>query len=126
MKRLVALILLSPALSQAQTHLPVRVGFYSSADCSDPPNASLLHFDGKNLTGAHSATCVDDVVQIAAHRFRLEQRCPAQQVGQAVPATATSQVRIVTINPGPDASFDLLGNTSGSKDPIHYHLCKNL
>ncbi|WP_158884168.1 hypothetical protein [Rhodanobacter sp. L36] len=124
MKRLVALILLLPALSQAQTHLPVRVGFYSSADCSDPPNASLLHFDGKNLTGAHSAACVDDTVQIAAHRFRLKQRCPAQQVGQAVPATATSQLRIVSINQ--DASFDLLGNASGSRDPIHYHLCKNL
>lgn len=119
--RLFALTLaLTPVALHAQSVLPLHIGFYSSASCNDPPNAALLHFDGQNLNGAHSASCHDEVSRLGTHAYRVKQSCPAEQQGNGSAAYPTSASRQLSVTSA--VSFTLI--TEGDANPpVRYRFC---
>jgi len=119
-RHLAWLLLLSSMAIHAQSALPLRVGFYSSADCKDPPNAALLHFDGKNLNGAHSAACRDKVSKLDSGAYRLDQSCPAEQHAEGSAAYATSTSRQLTVQ---SATSFVLVDGSDAKHAERYRYC---
>ena len=119
-RRLAWLLLLSPMVIHAQSAPPLPVGFYSSANCKHPPNAALLHFDGKNLNGAHSAACRDKVSSLGSHAYRLDQSCPAEQYAEGSAAYATSTSRHLSVE---SATSFVLVDSSDAKHSERYRYC---
>jgi hypothetical protein len=63
--------------------LSIHHGTYSSTTCDDAPNAALLDYDGRSLTGAHTSACVTRVLRHAHDEYILRETCPAEQAGGA-------------------------------------------
>jgi len=119
-RHLAWLLLLSSMVTHAQSALPLPIGFYSSADCKHPPNAALLHFDGKNLNGAHSAACRDRVSNLGPGAYQLEQSCPAEQHAEGSAAYATSTLRQLSVQ---SATSFVLVDGSDVKHAERYRYC---
>jgi len=119
-RRFALLLVLLPVVLHAQAVLPLRVGFYSSNNCKDPPNAALLHFDGRNLNGAHSAFCRDKVTRLGTHAYRLEESCPAEQQAKSAAAYPISSLRRLTAISA--TSFSLVDNGNENL-PMRYRFC---
>ena len=119
-RHLAWLPLLSATVAYAQSALPLPIGFYSSSDCKHPPNAALLHFDGKNLNGAHSAACRDRVSSLGPGAYRLEQSCPAEQRAEGSAAYVTSTSRQLSVQ---SATSFVLVDGSGVKHTERYRYC---
>ncbi len=118
--RTALLLMMLPIALHAQATLPLRIGFYSSDDCKDPPNAALLHFDGRNLNGAHSAACRDTVTDVDLRTYRLQQSCPAEQQANGVTAYATSSSRQLVVTSA--ESFSLFADGHENL-PVRYRFC---
>ncbi len=114
------LLMMLPVALHAQATLPLRIGFYSSDDCKDPPNAALLHFDGRNLNGAHSAACRDAVTDVDLRTYRLRQSCPAEQQSNGALAYPTSSSRQLVLTSA--ESFTLSVDGHGNL-PVRYRFC---
>jgi hypothetical protein len=118
--RFAMLFSLLPMLSYAHSDLPIRAGFYSSGSCKDPANAALLHFDGKKLTGAHSAACHDEMVKLGLHVFRVVETCPAERLANAGPVNAISISQNLTVQSV--TSFALV-DAGRPNAPVRYRFC---
>jgi hypothetical protein len=113
------MILMLPMVLHATSALPLRAGFYSSDSCNDPPNAALLHFDGKNLNGAHSASCHDKVTRLGAHVYRLDESCPAEHLAKGDVYSVLVSQRLTIQSP---SSFALV-DVGRSDSALHYRFC---
>lgn len=114
-----SLLLMLPMVLHAGSALPLRAGFYSSDSCNDPPNAVLLHFDGKDLNGAHSASCHDKVTKLGANVYRLDESCPAEHLAKsdAYPLSVAQRLTVQS-----SSSFTLV--TVGRSDTVlRYRFC---
>jgi hypothetical protein len=112
-------LLVLPMVLHARSALPLRTGFYSSDSCNDPPNAALLHFDGRNLNGAHSASCHVKVTRLSAQVYRLDESCPADHLARGNVYSVWSSQRLTIRFP---SSFALV-NVGRSNAVLHYRFC---
>lgn len=112
-------LLMLPMVLHARSALPLRAGFYSSDSCNDPPNAVLLHFDGKDLNGAHSASCHDKVTKLGAHVYRLDESCPAEHLARSHVYSVSASQRLTIQSP---SSFALV-DVGRSNTVLHYRFC---
>jgi|GEM_PF-5402790 hypothetical protein len=119
--RIALLLALLPMVLHAQPVVPLHVGFYSSDSCEDPPNAVLLHFDGQNFNGAHSASCRDAVTRTGVHTYHLQQSCPSQQQAGNVTAHPTSHSRQLSVTSA--VSFTISDDDDHEGVPVHYRFC---
>lgn len=88
------------AAAAAPPLLPIKAGFHVQEDlaCSGAPNAALLEYDGKGLTGAHSQDSKTSLASRKGRDYRLRVRCPAQQLGPnpAKPYDAVQRVKVLS------------------------------
>lgn len=117
--RVAWVLLMLPIVLHARSTLPLRAGFYSSGACNNSPNAALLHYDGRNLNGAHSASCHDKVARLSVKVYRLDESCPAENLGEGEAYSLTASQHLTIESP---SSFDL-ADIGRSGDVSHYRFC---
>jgi len=107
-----------PTFAQS-AQLDLNPGTYVDAryKCDGAPNATLLTWDGKGFSGAHSSICSTRVLSRTGNTFRIQTTCAA--VGDGTPAVAV---------PSDEESLSLLGGSGFilagfSRGSNSYRLC---
>jgi ketosteroid isomerase-like protein len=101
--------------------LLLKHGVYvrGSEPCKDPPNASILFWDGVGFSGAHSGQCTSGIKELGGTRFEVTNTCRA--AGDGSPNSP---------GPGPVDTFvlDRQSRTKflmfkGNDGAVPYHWC---
>ncbi|AEU38061.1 hypothetical protein AciX8_3777 [Granulicella mallensis MP5ACTX8] len=107
------LVLSIVSAGQSATSFHLREGLYvaGGGHCEDTPNAGILVWDGKGLSGAHASKCLTKQLQRQGNSFEIQTTCSA--LGDGTPTKPDVETDTLVIHS--QSSFTLVKRSAGDR-----------